>query len=107
MLLPRLLLVLALLGVAFSNSTTPASSQNKNEDYSEGISAEANHSAPPVNVSVSGMHNSTAWASLAKTLDFYNSEQLAANWGSFKGGLTQGCQKDVGAYIDGPSVKRV
>ncbi|XP_056633905.1 nose resistant to fluoxetine protein 6 [Diorhabda sublineata] len=72
-------------------------------DYSEGTPVEATHSLPPGNLSLSGAPNNTQLVrgSLARVLDFYNTELLAANFPKFKHTLSQSCQKDVGAYIQG------
>nr|CAI5850604.1 unnamed protein product [Callosobruchus analis] len=71
-------------------------------EYDEGTSVEAKYSLPAVNVSGTG-GNGTALvrASLARVLDFYNTEQLAANWGQVGVKLSKGCEKDVEAYIKG------
>nr|CAH7764412.1 unnamed protein product [Callosobruchus chinensis] len=51
-------------------------------EYDEGTSIEAKYSLPAVNVSGTGGNGTTlVRASLARVLDFYNTEQLAANWG--------------------------
>ncbi|XP_074030482.1 nose resistant to fluoxetine protein 6 [Leptinotarsa decemlineata] len=95
----RLLLALALVGGAFSNSTTPSSFENNHSENSEG----AKDPLSIVNDSASDLNNSSLIVkeSLAKVLDFYNTELLAASWGNFSVKLTQGCQKNVGAYIEG------
>nr|XP_023016448.1 nose resistant to fluoxetine protein 6-like [Leptinotarsa decemlineata] len=95
----RLLLALALVGGAFSNSTTPSSFENNHSVNSEG----AKDPLSIGNDSASDLNNSSLIVkeSLAKVLDFYNTELLAASWGNFSVKLTQGCQKNVGAYIEG------
>ncbi|XP_072392694.1 nose resistant to fluoxetine protein 6 isoform X1 [Diabrotica undecimpunctata] len=104
----KALLVLLFLNYALSEttpstSTNPLSADVHQIEYSEGTSVEAIYSLPPVNVSVSGAWNGTqiVRASLARVLDFYNTELLSANFPRFKNGLSQGCQKDVDAYIQG------
>ncbi|VEN43510.1 unnamed protein product, partial [Callosobruchus maculatus] len=71
-------------------------------EYDEGTSIEAKYSLPAVNVSGTGGNGTTlVRASLARVLDFYNTEQLAANWGEVGVKLSKGCEKDVEAYIKG------
>lgn len=105
--LPTALFVLLYLKCALGNSTAPPDSDRvdmEEMEYSEGTSVEAKYLLPPVNVSVS--ENATTYtvrASLARVLDFYNTELLAANWDRFKDTLSEGCRKDVDTYIQGLS----
>ncbi|XP_018572754.1 nose resistant to fluoxetine protein 6-like isoform X2 [Anoplophora glabripennis] len=105
MIIPRALFVLVYLKCVCSNQTAQAGSDPadvEEMEYSEGTSVEAKYLLPPVNVSVSGNASiHTVRASLARVLDFYNTELLAANWGRFKGSLSEGCRKDMDTYIQG------
>lgn len=99
--------MLIYLKCACSNQTAPGGldpGDMEEMEYSEGASVEAKYLLPPVNVSVSGNATThTVTASLARVLDFYNTELLAVNWQRFKGLLTEGCRKDVDVYIRGLS----
>lgn len=73
-------------------------------------SVEAKHpGVPNMNISVnqlSGNFSESSFnvrSSFSRVLDFYNSEMLAANWIGIKKSLSEGCQKDVEAYIKGLS----
>lgn len=99
-----LVLVLCFAETVFSNTTTSTAIpyDDSQIDYSEGTSVEDKYSLPPENVGVSGARNSTqVVTSLARILDFYNTELLAGDFPRFKGGLSHGCQKDVETYIVG------
>lgn len=75
----------------------------------EGLSVESKYSLPNVNVSAgpsSGNFSDRSYTvkpSLSRVLDFYNTELLAASWNGIKKSLSEGCQKDVEAYIEGMS----
>lgn len=66
-------------------------------------------SVPHVNMSVNRLSGNlsegsyTIKPSLSRVLDFYNTELLALSWERIKKDLSQGCQKDVEAYIEGLS----
>lgn len=77
-------------------------------EYSGGSLAEAKYAFPNSNISASNSINGnssqssfTVKSSLPRVLDFYNTEMLAASWNGIKESLSEGCQKDVEAYIQG------
>lgn len=97
------LAVLIFAGYAFANTTEHATEVHQME-FSDGTSVEAKYSLPSVNISVdSANETQVVRSSLARVLDFYNTELLAANWGRSKSKLSNGCQKDIETYIAGLS----
>ncbi|KAJ8919034.1 hypothetical protein NQ315_016940 [Exocentrus adspersus] len=99
----KFLFVLTYLRCVCSDPPVTATAGDVEEmEYSEGTSVEAKYLLPPVNVSVSGNKSTrTVTASLARVLDFYNTELLAANWNRIRGRISEGCQKDVDTYLQG------
>lgn len=90
----------------FMQSTIGTSTSEKNDmEYSGGSSIETKYAFPNSNISVNSGNSSqssfTVKSSLPRVLDFYNSEMLAASWNGIKKSLSEGCQKDVEAYIQG------
>lgn len=86
-----------------------SSTTDKNQmQYSEGT-IEAKYKLPTVNISVNSLGGNftgshyTVKSSLSRVLDFYNTEMLASSWNGVKESLSEGCQKDIEAYIQGLS----
>lgn len=74
--------------------------QFKEIEYKEGSKIDPKYSLPKVNLSASD-GNHTVPASLARVLNFYNTEILAANWDRMRNLVTLSCRKDVELYLDG------
>lgn len=96
------LFVLTYTRCTLSNTTTERSSDLQEMEYKEGASVEATYILPQVKVSVSGeIAPTTVTASLARVLNFYNTELLAAHWPRLKDAVSVGCRRDVGSYLEG------
>lgn len=70
-------------------------------EFKQGTAVEAKYLLPAVNVSVENSANRFVTANLARMLNFFNTEQLAANWDRVQKGLTLSCRKDVELFIEG------
>ncbi|XP_068911738.1 nose resistant to fluoxetine protein 6 [Tenebrio molitor] len=70
-------------------------------EYKEGTAVDPKYSLPQVNLSVSDGNHTVVPASLARVLNFYNSELLAANWHRTKDQISSTCRKDVELYLEG------
>lgn len=104
------MIILKTLFVIFSliQNTISTSPPEKNEmENSEGTSIEEKYLLPSLNISVNSLSGNfsenffSVKSSLPRVLDFYNTEMLAASWNGIKKSLSEGCQKDVEAYIHG------
>ncbi|KAF5302728.1 hypothetical protein FQR65_LT08470 [Abscondita terminalis] len=75
-------------------------------DYTDGTTIEHKYLTPSVNnISAISDLNDTfenkVPSSLAKVLDFYNTELLATNWNRFRKSLSEACEKNMQEYIVG------
>lgn len=107
MFLRKTLIVILLIVQTTMGTSTIDTNQMQNNG---GNSVETKYSvAPNMNISVDSLSGNFSQSShnirssFSKVLDFYNSELLAANWIGIKKSLSEGCQKDVEAYIQGLS----
>ncbi|CAH1967120.1 unnamed protein product [Acanthoscelides obtectus] len=97
-----MLTILAASAVLLTSAALIGGETTPQMEYDEGTSVEAKYSLPAVNVSgTAGNGTTLVRASLARVLDFYNTEQLAANWAQVGVKLSKGCEKDMEAYIRG------
>lgn len=91
--------IILLLLLTYTTKITSIDPENsKDMEFFEGIKIE-----PKVNFSVSDGNQTLV--PLAKVLNFYNTELLAANWDKTKNLVTSSCRKDVELYLKG--LKRV
>ncbi|EFA05306.2 nose resistant to fluoxetine protein 6 [Tribolium castaneum] len=70
-------------------------------EYKEGTKVDPKYSLPQVNLSASDGNHTVVPASLARVLNFFNSEILAANWETTKKLVSLSCRKDVELYLEG------
>ena len=91
-------LFLLLACVATAKCADPDSANEM--EYREGTRVDPKYSLPQVNLSAGGNHTVVP-ASLARVLNFYNTEVLAANWERTKGFVGAGCRRDVEMYLQG------
>lgn len=77
----------------------------KSMEFKHGTTVESKYLLPSINVSVKVGEKSknvtSVTASLARMLNFYNTEQLTANWKTIQKKLTVSCRKDMDLYLDG------
>lgn len=98
-------LFVALCILKYTSSTT--TTEVHQMEYSEGTSVEMRYSLPLHNTSSLSLNGSSfgndyrTKSTLSRILDFYNTEMLAERWARVKESLSEGCQKDVEAYIQG------
>ncbi|RZB38996.1 nose resistant to fluoxetine protein 6-like [Asbolus verrucosus] len=70
-------------------------------EYKEGLALDPKYSLPRVNLSASDGNHTIVPASLARVLNFYNTELLAASWPWTKNLLSLSCRKDIELYLKG------
>lgn len=92
---------LYLLAYYLQISATTTQPPHPEMEYTEGAHIDPKYSLPRVNFSDSDGNHTLVPANLARVLNFYNTELLAANWGRTQDYVTSRCRKDVQSYLEG------